>query len=330
MAGYCLAMLTIALELAREDRSYDGLVTKFIEHFTTIVRAMNRGGLWDADDGFFYDRLRTSDGHEQTLRYQSLIGVIPLLAALSPEARDTFTFEQLRARFGAYTERLRGLRMGLPEVTHVREGGENGQQLMFSLANPDQLRRILTEVLDEDAFLSPHGLRSLSKRHDEHPFEIAIDGVVASVDYEPAESTSSMFGGNSNWRGPIWFPVNVTVLESLERFHRFLGDDFRVECPTGSGQMLSLHEVANELRRRLISVFLRGEDGGRPVNGARGRFHSDPEWRDLITFYEYFHGDDGSGLGASHQTGWTGLVAHLIVMRNHAWRFDFAESAGAT
>jgi hypothetical protein len=314
MAGYCLAMLTIALELADEDRAYDGLVTKFVEHFTTIVRAMNGGGLWDADDGFFYDRLRTSDGLQHILRYQSLVGVIPLLAAIAPEPRNDPSFEQLRERFSAYNERERGLRMGLPEVTHVR-----GDRLMFSLANPEQLRRILAQVLDEDAFLSPYGLRSLSKRHGAAPFEIEIDGVVAGVDYEPAESTTSMFGGNSNWRGPIWFPVNVSILESLERFHRFLGDDFRVECPTGSGRMLNLHEVADELRRRLIALFLRGADGRRPVDGERERFRTDPEWRDLITFSEYFHGDTGEGLGASHQTGWTGLVAHLIVMRNHQW-----------
>jgi hypothetical protein len=304
MAGYCLAMLTIALELADEDRAYDGLVTKFVEHFTTIVRAMNGGGLWDADDGFFYDRLRTSDGLQHILRYQSLVGVIPLLAAIAPEPRNDPSFEQLRERFSAYNERERGLRMGLPEVTHVR-----GDRLMFSLANPEQLRRILAQVLDEDAFLSPYGLRSLSKRHGAAPFEIEIDGVVAGVDYEPAESTTSMFGGNSNWRGPIWFPVNVSILESLERFHRFLGDDFRVECPTGSGRMLNLHEVADELRRRLIALFLRGADGRRPVDGERERFRTDPEWRDLITFSEYFHGDNGAGLGAAHQTGWTGLAA---------------------
>jgi hypothetical protein len=323
MAGYCLAMLAIALELAQEDRAYDGLVTKFVEHFTSIVRAMNKEGLWDVTDGFFYDRLRTSDGREHVLRYKSLIGVIPLLAAISPESRDVFTLDQLRERFGAYTERARGLRVGIPDVTHFRDDAD-GNRLMFSLANPDQLRRILTEVLDEDAFLSPHGLRSLSKRHEDAPFEIEIDGVVASVDYEPAESTTAMFGGNSNWRGPVWFPVNVTVLESLERFHRFLGDDFRVECPTGSGQMLNLREVADELRRRLVSVFVPRADGSRPVDGGRG-FHEDPDWRDLVTFYEYFHGDSGEGLGASHQTGWTGLVAHLIVMRNKPWSFQMAD-----
>jgi hypothetical protein len=314
MAGYCLAMLTIALELARQDRAYDGVVTKFVEHFTTIVRTMHREGLWDEEDGFFYDRLRTSDGQEHVLRYQSLVGLIPLLAAISPEPDDVFTVDELRARFGAYTERLRGVRMGIPDVTHLREDG-SGARLMFSLTHPDQLRRVLTEVLDEDAFLSPYGLRSLSKRHRDEPFTIEVDGIAASVDYEPAESTTAMFGGNSNWRGPIWFPTNVSILESLERFHAFLGDDFRVECPTGSGKMLTLHEVADELRRRLLSIFLLDAEGRRPVNGGQTRFHEDPDWRNLITFSEYFHGDDGSGLGASHQTGWTGLVAHLIAIR---------------
>jgi hypothetical protein len=200
--------------------------------------------------------------------------------------------------------------MGVLDVAHV-----NGNGVLLSLARPDQLQRMLGEVLSEEAFLSPYGLRSLSKRHLEEPFTITVGEVTASVDYEPAESSSPMFGGNSNWRGPIWFPVNVSVLESLERFHRVLGDDFRVECPTGSGQLLTLHEVADELRRRLISIFTRNGDGTRAVDGGRLRYRDDPNWRDLITFNEYFHGDTGAGLGASHQTGWTGLVAHLIAGR---------------
>jgi len=309
MAGYCLAMLTIALELARDDRAYDGLVTKFVEHFTTIVTAMNREGLWDEQDGFFYDKLRTSDGDEHVLRYQSLVGVIPLLAAIAPE-RYGASLEDLPKRFAAYTERRRGARVGLDDILEV-----HGGEVLLSLVRPPQLRRILSELLHEEAFLSPYGLRSLSKRHEAEPFSIEVDGVAASVDYQPAESATPMFGGNSNWRGPVWFPVNVAVLEALERFHSVLGDEFRIEYPTGSGREVCLQTVADDLRSRLVSLFLRNGNGARPVDGARARFVDDPEWRDLITFHEYFHGDDGSGLGASHQTGWTGLVAHLIATR---------------
>jgi hypothetical protein len=303
-------MLAIALELSRDDRAYDGLVTKFVEHFTTIVKAMNREGLWDEADGFFYDRLRSADGEEHVLRYRSLVGVIPVLAALAPEIDERLTPDRLRERFSAYTERLRGERVGLPDVLTA---GENG--FLLSLARPEQLRRILAELLDEDAFLSPYGLRSLSKRHADEPFSIEVDGITATVDYQPGESTTPMFGGNSNWRGPVWFPINVAVLESLERFHRVLGDGFQVECPTGSGTWMNLEQVADELRRRLIALFIRNGDGTRPVDGDRPHFRDDPHWRDLITFNEYFHGDTGVGLGASHQTGWTGLVAHLIATR---------------
>jgi hypothetical protein len=313
MAGYCLAMLSIALELSRADRAYNGVVTKFAEHFATIVQAMNKEGLWDAEDAFFYDRLRSPDGEEHVLRYRSLVGVIPLLAVHTAEPLEE-TIEVFNQRFAAYTERTRGFRVGLPEVAELRQDAD-GLRILLSLAKADKLTAVLREVLDEDAFLSPYGLRSLSKRHQADPFVIRVDGMTASVDYQPAESTTAMFGGNSNWRGPVWFPMNVTVLESLERFHRFLGDDYRVECPTGSGQWLTLREVADELRRRLISIFLPGPDGRRPCYGGTERFHTDPEWRDLIMFHEYFHGDDGAGLGASHQTGWTALVAHLIVWR---------------
>jgi hypothetical protein len=313
MAGYCLAMLGIALELSRDDRAYDGLVTKFAEHFTAIARAMLREGLWDEEDGFFYDRLRTSDGNRHVLRYRSLVGVIPLLAALSPNGALPATLGGLRERFPAYTERLRGLRMGLMEVAHAY-GDEDDPRVMLSLLSPEQLRRVLADVLSEDSFLSPYGLRSLSRRHRDEPFTIAVDGFTASVDYQPGESQSAMFGGNSNWRGPVWFPINVAVLESLERVHHALGEDYRVECPTGSGRFLTLQQVADELRRRLISIFTPNGDGRRPVHGGRD-VYDDPNWRDLVTFNEYFHGDTGVGLGASHQTGWTGLVAHLIASR---------------
>jgi mannosylglycerate hydrolase MGH1-like protein len=314
MAGYCLVMLTMALELARKDRAYDGMVTKFVEHFSRIAHAINEEGLWDEGDGFFYDRLRGGDGTRHVLRYRSLVGVIPLLAAITVEPRFGLSAETFAERFAAHDERNRGVKLGLPELIQMRSD-DDGDRFLISLAGLDQLRRVLADVLSEESFLSPFGLRSLSRRHLDEPFRVEVDGVRAEVGYEPAESSSPMFGGNSNWRGPIWFPMNVSILESFERFHRFLGDGFKVECPTGSGNHMTLHEVADDLRRRLVSIFLLDADGRRPVNGGAARFHEDPDWRDLVTFNEYFHGDDGSGLGASHQTGWTGLVAHLIVSR---------------
>jgi hypothetical protein len=313
MAAYCLAMLTIALELARDDRAYDGVVMKFVEHFASIVNAINREGLWDEDDGFFYDRLRAGDGRKHVLRYRSLAGVLPVLAAITIEPRHTRS-DGGDLRFAAQEERRRGERAGLGTMVEYRRD-EDGDRFLLSLASREQLVRVLADLLDEASFLSPYGLRSLSKRHREEPFEIHVDGISATVGYEPGESTSSMFGGNSNWRGPVWFPVNVLVLESFERFHNFLGDGFTVECPTGSGRRLTLHAVADELRRRLVSLFLPDGENRRPVHRADDRYRDDPNWTGLVTFHEYFDGDDGRGLGASHQTGWTGLVAHLIASR---------------
>jgi hypothetical protein len=216
-----------------------------------------------------------------------------------------------RKRFAASVERQRGERARLDTVGQIRTGVD-GDHVLLSVVSPDQLRRLLTEVLDEGSLLSPFGLRSISRRHLEHPFTVEVEGVTATVDYEPGESTSGMFGGNSNWRGPVWFPVNHLILEALERYHAFVGEDYTVECPTGSGRMMTLRQVADELRRRLISIFLPGPDGRRPLYGAIERYATDPDWQGLIEFHEYFHGDTGFGIGASHQTGWTGLVAHLI------------------
>ena len=317
MAQYCLAMLAIALELAREDRSYEGLVTKFLEHFVQISRAMNRSGLWDESDGFFYDRLVGAGSDPIELRYKSIVGVIPALAALVVDDKlmrvnDVAGF---RKRFAAFAERSRGVRSGIfetgREVGHLRTAPE-GTELLLSVVSPEHLRRLLAEVLDEDSLLSPYGLRSISRRHRDAPFTVRIGDVSATIDYEPAESRSGLFGGNSNWRGPVWFPLNYLVVAALERYHRFLGDAFTVECPTGSGRMLTLQGVADELRRRLIAIFLPGADGRRPLYGAVARYHTDPEWQNLLEFHEYFNGEDGAALGASHQTGWTGLVAALI------------------
>ncbi|HEY7281497.1 MAG TPA: glucosidase, partial [Actinomycetota bacterium] len=313
MAFYSLAMLTIAVELARDNRAYDVVITKFLEHFVSISRAMNEQGLWDQEEGFFFDRLSVPGRAPIELRYRSILGVLPLLAGVGLRQTDVEGGESLRKRFAWFTERARGARIGAQEVGSLRESAL-GDSLWLSIVDADKLRRVLVEALDEESLLSPYGLRALSRRHLADPFTVEVGGVTATVDYEPAESTSGMFGGNSNWRGPVWFPVNYLVIEALERFAHSMAD-VTVECPTGSGVQMSLHEVADVLRRRLISIFLPGPDGRRPVHGWVPRLTDDPEWRDLVFFHEYFHGDNGAGLGASHQTGWTGLVADLITGR---------------
>ncbi len=314
MASYCLAMLTIAAELSREDPSYDTLVTKFMEHFAQIGSAMTAQGLWNEEDGFFYDRLVAPDGVVVPMRYRSIVGVMPVLASIGLETGQADAIARFRKRFAASVERQRGERSHLTQIGQVRTTAD-GDRVLLSVVSPEQLRRLLVEVLDERSLLSPYGLRSISRRHLDHPFTVEVEGVIATVDYEPGESTSGMFGGNSNWRGPVWFPVNHLILEALERYHAYVGDGFTVECPTGSGTMMTLQEVADELRRRLISIFLAGPDGRRPVFGTIERFATDPDWQGLIEFHEYFHGDTGFGIGASHQTGWTGLVAHLIATK---------------
>jgi hypothetical protein len=250
------------------------------------------------------------------MRYASIVGVMPVLAGVEIGEGQAMDLASLRKRFAAFAERRRGERIGVGEVGHIRPT-PGGDALFLSLVSEDQLRHLLREVLDEASLLSPHGLRALSRRLLDHPFTVEVQGVSATVDYEPAESTTALFGGNSNWRGPVWFPVNYLVLEALERHAHSVSDDFRVEYPVGTGRMLTLREVADDLRRRLISIFLPGPDGRRPVHGGVERFSSDPEWKDLVFFHEYFHGDNGAGLGAMHQTGWTGLVADLISARRH-------------
>ena len=311
MAMYCLNMLAIALELAAENPAYEDVASKFFEHFVFISMAMNERGngltLWDEEDGFYYDVLHMP-GDVRQLKVRSMVGLIPLFAVttLEPEIVD---------RLPGFRRRMQWFIDNRPEfrshvTTTVGPGG--GVRRLLSIVRRPQLLRVLGYMLDREEFLSPYGIRALSRWHREHPYLLSVDGTEHRVDYEPAESSTGLFGGNSNWRGPIWFPVNYLLIESLQKFHHFYGDDLKVECPTGSSRLLNLWEVAAELSRGLTRLFLRGRDGRRPIYGGFERFQQDPHWRDLILFYEYFHGDEGSGIGASHQTGWTGLVAKLI------------------
>ncbi len=313
MAMYCLNMLVIAMELARENRAYGDVASKFWEHFLFIAHAMNHMGgdglqLWDEEDGFYYDVLHTSDGAHFPLKVRSMVGLIPLFAVetLEPE---------LLNQLPGFKRRLEWFIDHRPDLTQnlacMRTPGHGGRRLL-SLLDRDRLRQVLRIMLDENEFLSPHGIRALSRCHKDAPYTLEVDGQVHRVEYEPAESSTGHFGGNSNWRGPIWFPVNCLLVESLQKFHHCLGHEFTVECPTGSGQMMTLWEVAAELSRRLNRIFLRGPDGRRPVFGRTEKFQHDPHWRDLVPFHEYFDGDTGAGIGASHQTGWTALVAKLL------------------
>ena len=307
MAMYCLSLLQVALILAEHDPTYEDVATKFFEHFTLIAIATHEQGLWDDEDGFYYDVLHFLDGRRQPLKARSIVGLIPQLAV-------TVLPDHVRRQLPDFSRRMDFYLHSRPElhrvVDHVHLPGEQDSYLL-SVVKPDQLRRVLTRMLDEQEFLSPHGLRSLSRFHRDHPLEVELGAGVAVLDYEPAESTSGLFGGNSNWRGPIWMPINYLVLGALRRFHAYLGDDFRVECPTGSGRMLNLLEVSAELGRRLVALFA-DDAGRRPVLGCCELFQRDPAWHDLVPFHEYFDGDTGAGLGASHQTGWTGLVGAII------------------
>jgi len=308
MAMYCLNMLSIALELACTDDSYEDVASKFWEHFVNIAHAMNTLGLWDDEDGFYYDVLHVPDNREMALKVRSMVGLIPLYAV------ETFEAERI-GRFPAFSRRLDWFIDNRPDLTAgvgcMRTPGVRGRRL-FSIVAPEKLRRVLHRMLDETEFLSPYGIRSVSQKHRVEPYTLQSDGMSYQVKYEPAESSTGLFGGNSNWRGPIWFPVNFLLIESLQKFHHYLGDDFKVECPTGSGHQLTLAEVATELSRRLTRLFLRDASGRRPIFGSQEKLHNDPHFSDLILFHEYFNGDDGSGVGASHQTGWTALVAKLI------------------
>ena len=310
MAMYCLNMLEIAQVLALHDDAYEDIATKFFEHFAYIASAIDAQGLWDEEDGFYYDVLHRPDGTRQPLRARSMVGLVPLFAAAVLEDETSRRLPDFARRVGWFVANKPEVAASVAEpVADVPGAGR-----LLSVVGPERLRRVLSRMLDEGEFLSPHGLRSLSAWHREHPLELDLGGgAVARLDYEPGESTTGMFGGNSNWRGPVWFPLNYLVIEVLRRYQRCLGPGFRVELPTGSGRQVTLGEVADELGRRLVGVFLDDPSGRRPVFGHCELLQRDPRWHDLLTFSEYFHGDDGRGLGASHQTGWTALVMLLVI-----------------
>ena len=313
MAFYALAMGAIASILNRSgQRPATDLVLKFLEHFAAIRQAMEHLGVWDETDGLYYDQLITPDGTEVPVKVRSMVGIIPLLAAVVVDEEVIARAETVGKQFA----RLLDAR-GLGDMEQLAERGllrgEPGdRRLLLGVVGVDRLLRLFDKLFDEDEFLSPYGLRALSAYHREHPYELDVEGITATIDYEPAESTTAMFGGNSNWRGPLWFPLNYLVVSALERYHRFFGDDFEIEYPTGSGTMLTLDKIADDLRERLVSLFLVGADGRRPWFGEVERLQQDPAWKDNLVFNEYFHGDNGAGLGATHQTGWTGVVADLI------------------
>ena len=320
MAFYSLTMMQIALELAIDDPIYSELAVKFLQHFLYIAVAMEHEGpgddsLWDEEDGFFYDLLRLPDGHAERLKVRSLVGLLPLAASVlvTPAAEQ---------RIGPVHQIIKDYAQIHPELNSIGLFAQQGPASirLVSVLGQEKIRRLLARMLDESEFLGPHGIRSISRYHKDHPYILNWGGQEYRVDYEPAESSTGLFGGNSNWRGPVWMPLNLILIEAVARLGVYFGDDFKVECPTGSGNMLNLRDVSNELGRRVISIFTRSEGGGadgqpaghRPIYGATEKFQTDPYWRDLILFYEYFHGDNGAGIGASHQTGWTGGVAVLI------------------
>lgn len=313
MAMYTLNLLAIALELAKEESCYEDVASKFWEHFIYIAHAMgHRGhdgmGLWNEEDGFFYDVLKLPNGEHLPMKIRSMVGLIPLFAVetLEPDVLDRLP--DFKRRLTWFIENRPDLTGG---VACMRTPGKSERRLL-SIANKDQLKSILRYMLDESEFLSPYGIRAVSRFHHKNPYKLNVNGSEHRVDYEPAESSTGLFGGNSNWRGPIWFPVNFLLVESLQKFHHYLGEEFKVEFPTGSGRMLTLWDVSAELSRRLTATFLQGENGLRPVFGDLEKFQTDPHWRDLVLFHEYFHGDTGAGIGASHQTGWTGVVTKLM------------------
>ncbi len=319
MAQYAVSMATIAAILHRSGhRPALDLVQKFLEHFAAIRDALDNSGLWDSHDGLFYDRLVTPDGAAVSVRVRSMVAMIPMLAVGVVGEEELDLSLVVGKRFARFLQRH-----GISGPERIADAGllrgEPGRRLLLvGVVALDRAKRLFATLFDPAEFLSPHGLRSLSARHREHPYVLEVEGFRASIDYEPAESTTAMFGGNSNWRGPVWFPLNYLVASALDRYHRFFGDDLQLEYPTGSGTATTLDRVADDLRERLVSIFLVGPDGRRPCFGGVERLQTDPRWKDNLMFHEYFNGDDAAGLGASHQTGWTGLVADLIRRRHHA------------
>jgi hypothetical protein len=323
MAAYCLNLLAISVELAKIEPSYEDIASKFFEHFLYIAYAMNHMGddeesLWNEEDGFFYDNLRLPDGATFPLKVRSMVGLIPLFAIETLEVEDLFKLPGFNRRVNWFMQHRPNL------SSHVTCNGIAGscERRILSIVTPEQLRRVLHRMLSEQEFLGPYGIRALSRYHKDHPYTLEVNGSQHRVDYQPAESTSGLFGGNSNWRGPVWMPMNFLMIEALQKFHHYLGDEYKVECPTGSGQMKTLWEVSLDLSHRLTSIFLPDSEGRRPVFGGNQKFQKDPHWNQLILFYEYFHGDEGSGVGASHQTGWTGLIAKLLQQLGEYGRID--------
>lgn len=313
MGMYCLNMLEIALELAKENVAYEDMASKFFEHFLYISEAINlaedgKTPLWDEEDGFFYDVLKLGDGSEFSLKIRSMVGLVPLFAVATLTPDDLARFDGFAKRLGWFVDHRSAQHA---ETARLKESGVEKRKLL-SIVGPKQLRRILEKVLDPEEFLSPYGIRSLSKYHKKHPYVLQLNSHDYTIGYEPAESQSPLFGGNSNWRGPIWFPLNMLLIESLQKFHHYYGDDFKVECPTGSGNYMNLWDVGGEISKRLISLFTVNQEGKRPVFGEKVLMQTDPHFNEYLLFHEYFNGDTGEGLGASHQTGWTALIAKLI------------------
>jgi hypothetical protein len=311
MAFFAATMLAMAIELAKEDRAYEDMATKFFEHFVSIADAMNGlggTGLWDETDGFYYDQVE-HQGRRIPMRIRSMVGLVPLFAAVTLTEQDVAGLDDFRRRTLWFVANRPDVASRICCFDH---SPEQAQRLLLAIPTRERLERVLRYVLDEKEFLSPHGIRSLSRAHADQPFECSVSGRKLAVAYEPAEGMSRMFGGNSNWRGPIWLPMNYLFVEALERYYGFYGDDFQVEMPTGSGRRMNLRQVAQEIERRLASLFLKGPDGKRPcMAAAPGGVQTDPG-SDRVLFHEYFDGGTGRGLGASHQTGWTALVARLL------------------
>src|SRR5581483_4985753 len=315
MGFYCQCMLEIALILCEHDPLYEEMAFKYVQHFMWIAYAMDRMGakhdnMWDEQDGFFYDVLRFPDGRTNRLKVRSIVGLLPLCASTVIDADIATRYPKLLELIALFKQRHPDL---LSHVAPTEQGfiGYKDRRLL-SLINKTKLERVLACMLDENEFLGPYGIRSVSRYHRNHPFSFWVRTQEHRIDYQPAESNDGMFGGNSNWRGPVWMPVNLLIVRALLNLYRFFGNEFTIQCPTGSGRYMTLFEVAKEIERRLAATFLRDQNGQRPVYGGTKKFQEDPHWRDLILFYEYFHGDNGAGLGASHQTGWTGTIALLM------------------
>jgi hypothetical protein len=310
MAFYCTTMVSMALELAREEPPYADLALKFFEHFVAIAKATNElggTGLWDDDDGFYYDQIAVPGLPPRRIKLRSMVGLVPLFAAASLD-------DELLQQLPIFHDRLSWFFANRPELARTISVAldVDRQHRLLAIPSRDRLERVLRYMLDERELLSPHGVRSLSRVHADRPYRFDVDHAQYEVHYAPGESDTGLFGGNSNWRGPVWFPVNYLIIEGLKRYHHFYGDELTVECPTGSGHRMHLGEVAQELERRLVSLFMPDARGHRPCHGGAARYAADPAFRDLVLFYEYFDGDTGRGLGASHQTGWTALAANLI------------------